>query len=432
MFRFAKVSGVFKKWTDNAFRRFRTLECIQLAYKKGYELDKISIDICKEVRRRGIHDYDDFVFNGNGFDILTEDMVYHYSLNQIMSLKFATFQFIERDKVITDKAIYIEYYPWLRIAIRPISFGFRCHMIRVFYNPLLRAKYELGIKTDNYVYEHDNFIDPYAIDNNLFSKFIELNHRYAFDFRFIRRFIEDRWIEWFGSGVDLRISLTHLELCHDTRIPKTNLVAAATYVSGRSKTIKYSVDSSEQFYYWTDSGLKYYITTKKKGLQVKIYTKAYNENVVLNRLEFTIPIKKNIDIVEYNDIFRNKDIANVYNILQIALMDNNKIEKVKEELKPLVHCESKCEEHYEFWLDMLVKGEMKGSRRYNPIARIYRDLGLIRIEGRGRYSLYVLNPTKMDMLNIIKKRIESIVGSFIELNLTTTPSPQKQKAKIKT
>jgi len=434
MYRFAKVSGIFNQWTNKAFTMYRTLDCIKRAYKRGYELDKITLDVCKEIRKRGKPEYYDFVFTGEGFDILAEDMVYHYRLNQILSLRFAVFEYPENDKIIKEKSIYVEYEPWLRIAIRPHSYGFRCHLIRVFYNPLLRAKYELGIKTDSYIAEHDNFIDPYSLDSDLFSKFLELNHKYAFDFNFIRKFIEDKWIEWFGSGVDLRISLTQLELCHDTRIPKMDLLTSVSFVSGRSKTIKYGVDEHDKFYYWTESGLKYYITTKKKGLQVKIYTKAYTENVILNRVEFTMPIKMDISIVRPSDVFQNKALVKVYNTMQIGLMDNDKVERVKRELRPLIHCSERCEDHYEFMLEMLVEGQMKGSRRFRHIAEIYKELGLIRIEGRGRYSLYVFNPYKMDMINVIKSRIESIVGKFInieELLKATTPSPQKQKQKSK-
>jgi len=429
----AKANGTFDDWSDNAWTEYRTLDCIRRAYIRGYELDKITLDVCKEVRKRGKNVYYDFVYNGDGFDIMIGNRVYHYRLDQIQSLRFAVFRYIENERVIEEKNIYIQYEPWLRIGIRPYSSGIKGHMIRVFYNPLLRAKYDLGIKTDGYVYEHDNFVDPYAMDSELFARFLELNHRYAFDFEFIEKFIRDRWLEWFGArNIELVIKLSQLELCFDTRIPKLDLVTASSFVSGRAKTLKYSVDSSDQFYYWTESGLKYYITTKKKGLQVKIYTKAYNENVILNRVEFTIPIKEFLDTVNYYSVFRRNDLAKVYNTLKVALMNNNEIHNVIEILKPLVHCSERCEEHYEFLLEMLVSGEMRGSRRFNPIARIYKELGLIIIEGRGRYSIYRFNPYKLDMINVIKSRIESIIGKFInieEILKAITPSPQKQKSK---
>jgi len=417
---------VFEVWTYRAFTLYRTLDCIRRAIVKVYELDKITTDLCRELRKYGEKDYFDFVFMDSQFDILIADNVYSFIVEQIKSLRFVSYTTVIRDKVHYEKAIYIEYEPWLRVMVKPYLEGFIPPMIRVFYNPLLRAKYELGIKTDDYIAEHDNFIDPYALDNNMFSRFIELNHRYAFDFDFLRNFINREWFKWFGSNIDLRVKVTQVEIAFDSRIPKMNIVSSFHFVGGRSKTIKYSVDSNEQFYSWTDSGLKYYITVKK-GLQLKTYTKAWRDNGdFLNRIEFTVNVNLPIELVNANYVLERPDLLEVYRILNIAMLDNDSIERIKEILRPLVRCETRCEDHYAFWFDLITSGQIKGTTYYRDIARVYKQLGIIKVKGRGRNSVYVINEKYLDLVKTIRRQIEQYIGVFKELKLPTT-KPQNQK-----
>jgi len=412
IYRTYRDEGIFTSMTENAFRLYRTLDCIRRGLSKGLDPNDLNAGMCSEVRKYGEHDYYMFEFNGKEFVIDVGEGKFNFTLDQVNSVRFISYTTVVRDKLHYEKSIYLEYGKWLRVMVKPYLEGFMPPMVRVFYNPLLRTKEFLGINTSKYEFQYDNFVDPYVID---VEEFADLNHKLAFDVSFLKEFVDYEWFKWFGRREDLTIKITQVELSFDTMIPKIDLVSAFHFIGGKSKTIKYSVDGVD--YSWTDSGLKYYITVKK-GFQVKTYTKAWNSEKVLNRLEFTLSVNQPIELVDHNSVLGNSELREVYMTLSKGLVSGDVIERIKEIIKPLIRCRERCEDHYAFWLDLLTSGEIKGTRYYKSIAEVYKELGYIKVKGRGRNSAYVINENFLPFISRLKKDIERYLGiSFSELKL---------------
>ena len=377
-------TGVFEDMTDSAFRLYRTLRLIRDGLARGYSVDDIPKHV-DELARYGERDFYEFYSNGEEVVIHVADRKYHFKLSQVKTVKYVEYTKVINDRVYFEKAIYMELAPYLRIMVKPYLSGFVPPLIRLLYNPLIRVKVKLGLGDFGYEHVHDNFIDPDQVD---LGKFIELNHRYAFD-----RGLADRarmlWRMWFNRDEELRIKVSQVEYSYDSKIPKEKLLSGFHFLGGRAKTIKDSYDSKDA-YYWVDSGAKYYITIRK-GLQVKLYTKAWSAKGVLNRIEFTINLNKDLDAASPSDVYGNEDLVNVYLTLKKTLADDSVYRKIKEILDMFVQCRVNCERHYAFWLDMLLIGQVKGSRYYRHIAEVYRRKGLIKVTGRGRNSAYVIN-----------------------------------------
>jgi len=97
---------------------------------------------------------------------------------------------------------------------------------------------------------------------------------------------------------------------------------------------------------------------------------------------------------------------------------NSELEKkVKELLDPIIDCQSRCVEHYTFWLLMAIDGQVKGGMGFKHIAEIYKKKGYIRVEGRGRNSKYVANYSVMPIMNTLKEILQNYVGEIRRLEL---------------
>jgi len=413
-----RVKGTFREITENAFRLYRTLDCIRRGLDRGLDPKDLGPEKCKEIRRYGVHDYTDFVYMDNGFEVLCSDGKFRtFSVDQIKSLKLLSYVVVVGDRLRYEKAIYIEYQPWLRVMVKPFVQGFVPPMVRVFYNPIIRVKSEMGLDNLGYQAQHENFIDPELID---FDRFLELNHRYAFDRDFLRNFISEEWVKWTGVDVPLTIKVTQVELAYDSRIPKMDIVSALHFLGARSKTIKYSLDSNK--YTWTDAGLKYYLTVRK-GFQVKTYTKAWRESGnsydVLNRIEFTINVNQLLDYVSADYVLSDRTLLEVYRTLKISMLSEDAVQRIKELLRPFIRCESRCEDHYAFWFDLVVSGQIKGTSYYRHVAEVYKKHGMIKVKGRGRNSVYTINENFLDLAKEVRKKIVKLLGEFEELQLKT-------------
>jgi len=400
---------VFEEMTDNAFRLYRTLDCIRRAIKRGV-INYLTVEKCEEIRKYGEQDYYYFNVNVDSVDIWTGTESYTFTFEQVKTVKFITYVVVYNDQLHYEKAIYYEYSPWLRVMIKPYLEKFTPPMVRVFYNPLIRAKQDLGIDKLGYESQHDNFVDPELID---FEKFKRLNWSYFADKQFIANFVNTEWKKWFNREERLTIKYTQVELSHDTSIPKLELLMSLHNLGGRAKTIKNSVEGNS--YTWTDSGLKYYITIKK-GFQVKVYTKAWTQLKQLNRLEFTLKLNEDLDNLDLKSVFQNKDLEDSIMSINKSLGNNDLKDRVKEVLKPLVKCRDNenCEKHYAFWLDLLTSGSIKGSSYYHGIMIVYKRAGLVKVKGRGRNSVYTFNE---NLLPFVEKLRELLGISFKELTL---------------
>ena len=402
-------TGIFEQMTERAFDLYRTLNLIKLGIRKKYSISDIPSH-AGEIIRYGEGRFLNFeAVDSNRVRIhLPEGRSIKVSLNAIMSLRFISYMVIVRGSPHYEKGIYMELNPWLRFIVKPFLSDFIPPMIRIFYNPLIRAKVKLGLGDFGYEHQHDNYIDPDQVD---LGKFIELNHKYAFD-----RELADRarmlWRVWFGREEDLRIKVTQVEYSYDSKIPKDRLIYAFHFLAGRAKTLKSDVKTDVE-YQWVDAGIKYYVTVKK-GIQVKLYTKAWTANTALNRVEFTFNVNKDLDQVTVDDVVRNENLLDIYFKVKKALMDENVVKMVKEMLKPIIRCRTDCDRHYEFWIDLLLTGQLKGSSYFRHVAEVYKRAGLIRIEKRGRYSVYVLNTTAITIRDIRKALMDFLGIEVIE------------------
>ena len=406
-FREYMESGVFQKMTDRAFDLYRTLNLIRLGIRKGFSLDVIP-DHVDEILRYGEGSTLPFEPDDDGRHVLIKlpefDRPVRVSVDRVMTLRFVEYVTVIRGGVHYEKGIYMELSPWVRFVVKPFVSEHIPIMIRIFYNPLIRAKHVMGLGDFGFEHVHDNYIDPYQVD---LGKFVELNHRFAFDYDYLNRLVYRLWRVWFGRVDDLRIKVTQVEYSFDTRIPKDRLIGAFHFIGGRAKTLKSDVRPDVE-YQWVDAGIKYYITIRK-GLQVKLYTKAWNANNALNRVEFTFSVNKDLDSVSPDDVVRNEDLLRLYFTVKKALLDDKAIEKVKEILKPLIRCRTNCEKHYEFWIDLLLTGQMRGSRYFSDVIRIYRREGLVEVKGRGRNTVYVPNVSRI-MFSDVRKALMDFLG----------------------
>ena len=166
IYREYRDNGVFNYMSDTAFTLYRTLDCIRRAVKHGSDLNMLSVDKCRVIRRYGEQEYYDFIINNDLVEVVSNTGIIDFTLEQVKSVRFISYTTIVRDRLHYEKSIYIEYKPWLKVMIKPYLEGFIPPMIRVFYNPLIRSKEELGIRIEGYEYQYDNFIDPSQVDTN--------------------------------------------------------------------------------------------------------------------------------------------------------------------------------------------------------------------------------------------------------------------------
>jgi len=413
-FREYQQDRLFEKMTDNAFRLYRTLDCVRRAHLKGMKLEELGPDDCAEIRKYGVHDVWPFEVRSDIYGarviVRRERESFEFKLQQVDSLRFYMYAMVRGDRLSYEKAIYLEYEPYLRVMVKPYLDGFIPPMVRVFYNPLILTKETLRVRVpEGYESEHENWVLPEIVS----SEFIKVNHEMAFNFRFLLPFVRKEWVKWFGVDDELTVKVTQVELCRDVDIPKVDLVASLHVLGGRSKTLKASAVETEGAYTWTESGLKYYVTVKR-GLQVKVYTKAWSAQRVLNRLEFTVNVNRPLGDVNAEDVMRF--VRRQYEDVSKALLKGDRLQRLMELLRPFVRCrdEELCDRHYAFLLDLFSSGQIKGTSYYRDIARVYTKEGFVKVKGRGRNSAYVLNENAVPFLDDIRERIVEILGVSLE------------------
>ena len=396
-------TGVFEDMTDSAFRLYRTLRLIRDGLARGYSVDDIPKHV-DELARYGERDFYEFYSDNGEVVIRVGDRRYRLKPGQVGSVRLVEYTRIVGNRAFLEKAIYMELAPWLRIMVKPYLSGFVPPLVRLFYNPLIKAKHAMGLGDFGYEHEHDNYIDPGQVD---LAKFIELNHKYAFD-RGLVDLVHRIWRMWFNRDDELRVKVSQVELAYDSKIPKIRLAYAFHFIGGRVKVIRSEVAPGLD---WDDAGLKYYITIKK-GLQVKLYTKAWSSQGALNRLEFTIGLNEDLDNLDAGSLIRHSGLVEAYLALKKALLDEGGADRIRRLIMPFIDCRSDCDRHYAFWLDLLLSGQVKGSRYYSDIAKLYRRKGLIKVVGRGRNSVYVLDSSLASLSEEVRK---ALGASFIEL-----------------
>jgi hypothetical protein len=172
-----------------------------------------------------------------------------------------------------------------------------------------------------------------------------------------------------------------------------------------------------------DIGMKYYITIRK-GLQVKVYSKAYHKasGKILNRFEITQNLKKPIYELEEKDLFSNT-VRELVIRVNSGLTDNKTIEEIRKMISPFVKAKKPEYRslHETFLLDIFIHGQIKGRGVYRELARTYSRHGIIEVIGRGRNSVYALKPEYM----FIHEKIREVFGDIPTKLFATKEHPQR-------
>jgi len=407
-------SGAFEAWTEYAFRLYRTLNCVKIALRRGYDVADLRPRQCSEVLRYGESgNVWDFEVDMDSREVVVDinGDKYRWGLDVVQGVQLVQYAVVVRGRLKYDKMIYVPYKPWLKVGVRPYYADFTPHLIRLFYNPTLRVKEELGIKAgDEWFAWHENWIPLEAITEDV----IRRNHELAFDL-WLRDFAVEEWRKWFLELVDLVVRVSHVEINRDVTVPKEHLIWAMHGVGGVSKTLK-SGGVTKVSYLPTDAGIKYYVTVDRLR-QVKVYTKAVNlkSGVVLNRLEFTVGLRgmeANLGFVKPMDVF--KRVYEPYmEVVKMLSNVNGIASEVKETLRPFVRCRRNCELHYSFLVDVILAGCIKGSKAFRHVVEVYKASGLVKVKGRGRNARVCLNDSYL-MFTQLRERILSILGIAIE------------------
>jgi len=406
------AQGVLNAWSDYANKTYRVLSCVKLAIRRGVSLEDLSVDKCGEIRRRGKrekHDYWPFYVDVDRGVVVIEagSDTWEWPID---TAKSVWYHIVERGGFV-DKYIYYEWKPWLRFAIRPFAVVdeegrvYIPPLIRMFYNPLNRTKEELGVRLpDGWTYEHDNWVLP----EDVTEQFLRRNHQLAFSSE-IREWAREHFRRWFLEDVELVVKLTQIELTRDVEIPKHRLLVALHTVQGHIRVLKNSAMDKEAQFVWTDSGVKYYITIRRRpAKQLKVYTKAFSDKRVLNRVEYTVNVESDVGLVSVKDVIR--EVSDVHMQLARGLVDGPVLREVESYIEPLLRCRAKCENHKAFLFDLLTLGCVKGSRYYHDVVKLYASEGIVRSKGRGRASVWCLNEAYLPFSNDVRERILKLLG----------------------
>jgi len=438
---------MFPEMTERAFSIYRSIRCIQLAIRKGYDVESLERKKCLEIMRygKGVQEgeeaFADFYYDReNGMFMIhfadgSFDWLSLETIKGVMLMRWVDAGLFRRGIRAEHKFVYIPYSDWLRIAVFVHGTAFRPPLIRIFYNPLVRAKEELGIGDSGYESHHKNYVDPDSID---LGKFLELNRRYAEDKEYLKAVAYREWEKWFGGVREIKtklgkeeflvIKVTQIEYARDMKKGELEIITGLHFVAGATRTIKFSVSNPKRYEEtvigsfervdpWEEpQGVKYYVTVRK-GLQVKAYLKAWRKvgdhYELLYRVEYTKSVNVDLDQFKLEEVLRDPVLIEVHRTLALGSANKSQIEKLKELLRPIVKCRTRCDEHYAFLIKLLVAGSIKSSGIYKKIAEIYKKYGVVEIVGRGRNSVIRLNPAYLKL----RESIEAVIGKFESLDL---------------
>jgi hypothetical protein len=181
--------------------------------------------------------------------------------------------------------------------------------------------------------------------------------------------------------------------------------------------LKYDTPLIQDGFTWgNDVGVKYYITLKK-GLQVKVYSKAVNKQGkgVLNRLEITLRVNKEAREFSISDVF-NEEVVNIISDVNMAIGDKSLVDEVRKLISPFIPSGVENRELHEvFLLDLFLHGQIRGSSTYKEVAKVYKKRGLIDVKARGRYSAYRLKPEYSFIHEKIRELLSGIPSNLINL-----------------
>ena len=407
--------GVFQAWSMYGWRMYRTLNCVKLAKKRWAKEGRSVMDLrpkhCGEVLERSSEEHRGDVWP---FEVLSEagdvavdvsGEVYTFEARVVDSVYFRRFLRVVKGVPREDKFWGLEYKPWLKISVRPHMFGLEPPLLRVFYNVIerVREEFKIELPTEGWYYSHGNWIPLEAVTEAV----IRRNHELAFD-PWIREFIREEWRKVFLEDIELAMRVSQVEIARDMPISKDVLLLALHGVGGPVRTLKADNRGLREVeYHDTDIGVKYYITVKK-GLQVKVYTKAVSQRLSLNRLEYTVTVNGDFGLVKPEDVFNRVGEVHLQVAKGLAGGVQGVIKQIREMLKDVVRCRRNCDAHYAFVFDLLLLGCIKGTRAYSEISRLYKQRGFVLTKGRGRNAMTCINESYIafDVRGVREKIVE--------------------------
>jgi hypothetical protein len=414
IYREYRASGIFELMTRNFFRFYRTIRCLQIAFRKNVEISDVGE--CVDLLRYGEKDFYEFYRFG---DVVVVNGL-QLSKEQVLGSRLLTYTVIIGDKLRYEKVFYLQVNPWFRVMVKPYLERFTPPMIRVFLNGIEYAKTKVNFDYSGYEYNNTNWIDPYADFD--FEGFLNAN-RSIVDYvkgELVNK-VNELWRAFFGRDEKLMIKITQVEIAHDSYVDKLKLLNGVRILAGRTKTLKYDVPR-DGFTWSDDVGVKYYVTLKK-GLQVKAYSKAVNkkDKRVLNRLEITLRVNKEVNAFSLSDVF-NEEVVNVVSDVNMVMRDSSILNEVRKLLEPFIPSRVENRDLHEvFLLDLFLHGQIRGSSIYRKIAELYKMRGLIEVKARGRYSVYRLKPEYLFIHEKIREVMAGIPSDLINLPHHTTP-----------
>jgi len=431
-FRSYMEEGVFRDMTEHFFRIYRTMRGLRIAFRKNVSVSSVA-DLVQLVRygEREEGSFESFQFLPDG---LIQVGRLKLTKERILSARWLVYVRVDERKgeVVREKMFYMEWSPWLRIAVKPFLSGFTPPMIRFFLNGIIFAKEVVGFNASEYEFHTENWVDPYASGFDFESFMRVQGHFLDYVRKNIPKLARDLWVAFFGRDEDLEVKVTQVELAHDSYVDMLRLVNALRMVAGRHKTLKYDAAQRKEdmFVTWgNDFGLKYYVTVRK-GFQLKAYSKAVHKTTgrVLNRFEMTLALNRSVSEMEGKDFIPPKlwgEVVETVRRVNMGLVDEKTIEEIRAVLRQFVRCRKPEYRalHEAFLLDLFIHGQIKGKGVYRELARVYAKHGLIEIRGRGRNSVYVLKPEFLHFHENLRK----IFGE-IPVKLLVAQNPQNRRA----
>jgi len=425
--------GVFEEMTEHFFRVYRTMRGLRIAFRKNVSVSSVA-DLVQLVRygEREEGSFERFQFLPDG---LIQVGRLKLTKEQILSARWLVYVRVDERKgeVVREKMFYMEWSPWLRIAVKPFLSGFTPPLLRLFLNGIVFAKGVVGFDSSGYEYHTENWVDPQS-EGFDFGKFMEAQRRFL-DFmrEELPAFARDLWLSFFGRDEDLEVKVTQVEIARDSYVDMLRLVNALRMVAGRYKTLKYDAAQRKEdmFATWgNDFGLKYYVTVRR-GLQLKAYGKAVHKATgrVLNRLEVTLSLNRSLSEVRKSGLFPahvEGEVREIIRRVNVGLADTKTIEEIRAVLRQFVRCRKPEYRalHEAFLLDLFIHGQIKGKGVYRELARVYAKHGLVEIRGRGRNSVYVLKPEFLHFHENLKRLFGEIP---VKLLMQNTQNPQNQR-----
>ena len=419
IYREYRFSGVFEEMTRSFFRLYRTIRCLQVAYRKKIEISDVSE--CVDLLRYGEKDFYEFIRFG---DVVVVNGL-QLSKEQVLNSRLLTYTRVVGDRLLYEKVFYLPINLWFRVMVKPYLERFTPPMIRVFLNGIEYAKTKVSFDYSGYEYSNTNWVDPYA-DGFDFDGFLKANRSIV---EYVKselvNKVNELWKVFFGREEKLVVKITQVEISHDSYIEKLKLLNGVRILAGRTKTLKYDLPIMQDGFTWSDDvGVKYYITLKK-GLQVKVYSKAVNkrDKCVLNRLEITLRVNKEANKFSISDVF-NEEVVNIISDVNMAICDKPMIDEVRKLISPFIPSGVENRDLHEvFLLDLFLHGQIRGSSIYKEVAKVYKKRGLIDVKARGRYSVYRLRPEYLFIHEKIRELLSGIPSNLINLPHHTPEKP---------